>query len=81
MKVRKIVFAILILALIGVMSGCVHSNNENWDDLSTQEQQEVKQALDDAREEIKDDFSGGTVDFALDIVDKVEEAITKEKNK
>lgn len=83
MKAKKIAFAILMIALIGTMSGCVHLNNKSWDDLSVKEQQEVKQALDDAREEIKDDFddfSEATADLALEIVDKVQQDITKENH-
>jgi len=83
---KRISFTVVALGIILTMSGCVYSNNKSWDDLSFQEQQEVKQSLDEVREEINGDldkvseelkevFSDDNVVFALEIVDKVEQAI------
>lgn len=74
---KKILLLSLTVAIVSCMSGCVYSNNQSVDDLSYEEKQEVLQSLDDVREELKENFSDNTADFALGVVDRVEQAIIK----
>jgi len=63
------------------MNGCVYSNNKGLDNMSYEEKQEVIQSLDKVREELKEDFSDDAADFALEIVDRVEQALTESSEK
>lgn len=72
---KKILLLSLTVGIVFSMSGCVYSNNQSLDDISYEEKQEVLQSLDDVREELKEDFSDNTADFALEIVDKIEQTI------
>lgn len=78
---KKVLLIVLAIGIVCSMSGCVYSNNKGLDDLSNEEKQEVLQSLDQVREELKEDYSGNTADFALEIVDRVEKAITDSKGK
>jgi len=78
---KKVLLIVLAIGIVSSMSGCVYSNNKGLDDLSNEEKQEVLQSLDQVREELKEDYSGNTADFALEIVDRVEKAITDSKGK
>lgn len=72
---KKTLLLSLTVGIVSSMSGCVYYNNQSLDDMSYEEKQEVLQSLDDVREELKEDFSDNTADFALEIVDKVEQTI------
>ncbi len=78
---KKVLLIVLAIGIVSSMSGCVYSNNKGLDDLSNEEKQEVLQSLDQVRKELKEDYSGNTADFALEIVDRVEKAITDSKGK
>lgn len=78
---KKVLLIVLAIGIVSSMSGCVYSNNKGLDDLSNEEKHEVLQSLDQVREELKEDYSGNTADFALEIVDRVEKAITDSKGK
>jgi hypothetical protein len=72
---KKTLLLSLTIGIVSSLSGCVYYNNQSLDDMSYEEKQEVFQSLDDVREELKEDFSDNTADFALEIVDKVEQII------
>lgn len=38
------------------MSGCVYSKNKNWSDLNQEEKEEVRQVLDEVKEELENDL-------------------------
>ncbi len=73
-KISKLFLAILLLSMIAVtISGCAYANNKNWDDMTLEEQEEVRQAFEEERKELEEDFSDDS--FAQHILDKVEQAI------
>lgn len=78
---KKVLLIVLAIGIVSSMSGCVYSSNKGLDDLSNEEKQEILQSLDQVREELKEDYSGNTADFALEIVDRVEKAIMDSKGK
>ena len=64
-KIKKILLSIFILStMITTMSGCV--NNKSWDDLTLEEQEEVRQTY---KEDTLENH------FAKYILDKVEQGI------
>lgn len=79
-QLKKNLFIIVSICMVFSMSGCVY-NNKGMDDLSFQEKQEVLQSLEQVRKELKEDYSGETFDFALEIVDRVEKALTESQDK
>lgn len=73
-KVQKLFLVILLLGIIAVtVSGCAYVNNENWDDMTPEEQEEVRQNFGEERRELEEDFSEDG--FAQYILDKVEQAM------
>lgn len=73
-KISKLFLAILLLSMIAVtMSGCAYANNKNWNDMTPEEQEEVRQAFEEERKELEEDFSDDS--FAQHILEKVEQAI------
>ncbi len=78
-QLKRCLLIVLAVGIVCTMSGCVYNNNKRLDDLSNEEKQEVLQSLDQVREELGEDYSGDTFDFALEIVDRVEKAITESK--
>lgn len=73
-KVQKLFLVILLLGVIAVtMNGCAYVNNENWDDMTPEEQEEVRQNFGEERKELEEDFSEDG--FAQYILDKVEQAM------
>lgn len=67
-------------ALAVSLSGCVYAGNKSWDDLTLQEQADVRQAYQKVREELETAFPDGTPEDELirDILQRVEQAITAE---
>lgn len=68
-------------ALAVSLSGCgVYAGNKSWDDLTLQEQADVRQAYQEVREELETAFPDGTPEDELirDILQRVEQAITAE---
>ena len=67
-------------ALAVSLSGCVYAGNKSWDDLTLQEQTDVRQAYQEVRDELEAAFPGGTPEDELirDILQRVEQAITAE---
>lgn len=77
-KIKKLFLVILMLGTIAVtMNGCAHVNNKNWDDMTSEEQEEVRQLFEEERKELEEDFSDN--DFAQYILDKAEQSIEKTK--
>mgnify|MGYP001070276550 CR=1 FL=1 len=44
------------------MSGCVYANNKNWDDMTPEEQEEVRQNFEEERKELEEDFPSDSVE-------------------
>ena len=67
-------------ALAVSLSGCVYAGNKSWDDLTLQEQADVRQAYQKVREKLETAFPDGTPEDELirDILQRVEQAITAE---
>lgn len=67
-------------ALAVSMSGCVYAGNKSWDDLTLQEQADVRQAYQEVRNELEAVFPGGTPEDELirGILRRVEQAIPAE---
>jgi len=77
-KIQKLFLVILLIGMIAMtMSGCAYVNNKNWDDLTSEEQEEVQQNFEEERKELEEDFPSDSAEgkFASFILDKVEEAI------
>lgn len=77
-KIRKIFLAILLVGMIAMtMSGCAYVNNKNWDDMTPEEQEEVRRAFEEEQKELEEDFPSDSAEgrFTSFILDKVEEGI------
>lgn len=77
-RISKLYLIILLFSMIAItMSGCVYVNNKNWDDMTPEEQEEVRQNFEEERKELEEDFSSDSVEgkFTSYILDKVEEGI------
>ncbi len=73
-KISKLFLTILLFSMIAMtMNGCAYVNNKNWDDMTTAEQEEVRQNFEEEREELEEEFSDDS--FVQYILDKVEQAI------
>ena len=67
-------------ALAVSLSGCVYAGNKSWDDLTLQEQADVRQAYQEVHKELESAFPDGTPEDELirDILRRVEQAISAE---
>lgn len=77
-RISRLFVMILLFSMIAVTtSGCVYANNKNWDDMTPDEQEEVRQNFEEERKELEEDFSRDSAEgkFTLYILDKVEEGI------
>lgn len=78
-KIKKILLSTFILSsMITTLSGCV--NNKSWDDLTLEEQEEVRQTYKEEKQELEEELSEDTLEnhFAKYILDKVEQGIEYE---
>lgn len=74
--------AILACGVITVTaSGCSYVNNRDWDDLSAEEQEEVRQAFREERRELEEEFSDDSAEYRFSqyILDKVEKGLEQEE--
>lgn len=77
-RIRKLFLVTLLFGMIAMtMNGCAYVNNKNWDDMTHEEQEEVRQAFEEEREELEEDFPSDSVEgkFTSYILDKVEEGL------
>lgn len=75
-RISKLFLIILMFSMIAItMSGCVYANNKNWDDMTPEEQEEVRQVFEEERKELEEDENMSDNGFAQYILDKVEEAV------
>ena len=67
-------------ALALSLSGCVYAGNKSWDNLTLQEQADVRQAYQEVHKELESAFPDGTPEDELirDIIQRVEQAIPAE---
>ncbi len=66
----------LLCGMIAVtVSGCTYVNNKSWDDMTPEEQEEVRQVFEEERKELEEDENMSDNGFAQYILDKVEEAV------
>lgn len=79
-RIKKLFPVTLTLSIIAItMSGCVYANNKSWNDMTPEEQEEVRQAFDDIKDDLEASFSDiPEDDFSRYILDKVEQAIESE---
>lgn len=79
-RIKKLFPVTLTLSIIAItMSGCVYANNKSWNDMTPEEQEEVRQAFDDVKDDLEASFSDiPEDDFSRYILDKVEQAIESE---
>lgn len=75
---KKISVAALAIGIVSSMSGCVYAHNQSWDDMSYDEQQEIKQTFSEIKEDLEYEFSDDTIEsaFVLRILGAVEEGIS-----
>ncbi|MDE7184168.1 MAG: hypothetical protein K2O40_06780 [Lachnospiraceae bacterium] len=75
-KIGKIILIFGILTMS--MSGCTYVNNKSWDDMTPEEQEEVRQVFEEERKVLEEgeDFSEDA--FAQYILNQVEQAIESE---
>lgn len=75
-KIKKIYFLTIVLSTItGTMSGCVYANNKNWNDMTLQEKQEVKEQFREEKERLEqenadDGFEDKLGSFILDAIEE-----------
>lgn len=77
-KIQKLFLAVLWIGMTAMaMSGCTYVNNKDWDDMAPEEQEEVRQAFEEERKELEEDFPSDSAEgkFTSFILDKVEEGI------
>ena len=77
-KFKNILLYISMLSIIVVTtSGCVYLNNKGWDDMTSEEQEEVKQAYEDAKNDLEEEFSGDEPEneFVKEFINKAEQKI------
>ena len=77
-RTSKLFLIILLLSMTAMtMSGCVYVNNRDWDDMTPEEQEEVRQNFEEERRELEEDFPSDRAAgrFTSYILDKVEEGI------
>lgn len=66
----------LLCGMIAVtVSGCTYVNNKSWDDMTPEEQEEVRQVFEEERKELEEDENVSDNGFAQYILDKVEKAV------
>lgn len=66
----------LLCGMIAVtVSGCTYVNNKSWDDMTPEEQEEVRQVFEEERKELEEDENMSDNGFAQYILDKVEEVV------
>ncbi len=66
----------LLCGMIAVtVSGCTYVNNKSWDDMTPEEQEEVRQVFEEERKELEEDENMSDNGFAQYILDKMEEAV------
>ena len=66
----------LLCGMIAVtVSGCTYVNNKSWDDMTPEEQEEVRQVFEEERKELEEDENMSDNGFAQYILDKVEDAV------
>ena len=73
-RIRKLLPVTLALGMITMtMSGCAYANNKSWNNMTPEEQEEVRQAFDDVKNDLEASFSDiPEDDFSRYILDKVE---------
>ena len=77
-KIKNFFTIILSLSIIIITtSGCAYVNNKNWNEMSPEEQEEVRQEFNNEKREFEASYSGNSLedDFSRYILDKVEQAI------
>lgn len=77
-RIRKLSAVILVCGVITVTaSGCSYVNNSGWDDLTAEEQEEVRQDFEEERRELEEEFSDDSAEYQFSqyILDKVEEGL------
>lgn len=75
-RISKLFLIILLFSMIAItMSGCVYVNNKDWDDMTPEEQEEVRQVFEEERKELEEDENMSDNGFAQYILDKMEEAV------
>ena len=55
------------------MGGCAYVNSKNWSDMTSEEQEEVRQIFKEEQQELEEDFSDDS--FAQYILNRVEQVI------
>lgn len=61
----------LLCGMIAVtVSGCTYVNNKSWDDMTPEEQEEVRQVFEEERKELEEDENMSDNGFAQYILDK-----------
>ncbi len=83
-KIKNLVLVTFILGMsLLIMNRYTYLNNQNWNDLTPEEQKKVRQTFNDVRKDLEAMYPEGYVenkftDFILDKLDKVEQEIEKE---
>lgn len=81
-RIRKLSAVILVCGVITVTAGgCSYVNNSSWDDLTAEEQEEVRQVFEEERRELEEEFSDDSAEYQFSqyILDKVKEGLAQEE--
>ncbi len=80
-RTGKQLLVILLTGMIAMTTGgCAYVDNKSWDDMTAEEQEEVRQAFAEERKDLEEDFSDDNTEdrFALYILDRVEQAFAED---
>lgn len=77
---KNITTTFMLITIIVTMNGCTHVDNKSWDDMTPVEQKDARDAYEDVKNDLEEEFSGDTVEdkFVEHILDKVEQGIDYE---
>lgn len=77
---RKLLLIIFLSMVAMTLSGCVYVDNKSWDEMTSKEQEEVRQVFAEERKELEEEFSDDSPDgrFVQYILDHVEWAMDHE---
>lgn len=65
------------MIMLTMGGGCVYSNNKGWNDMTSEEKQDVRQNFEEIESDLRQDFASDDIGdkFASFILDTVEQAI------
>ena len=75
--IKKFLLITSLGMIMLTMGGCVYSNNKGWNDMTSEEKQDVRQNFEEIESDLRQDCASDDIGdkFASFILDTVEQAI------